>query len=185
MITQYFKNLNYYNSSFMGFYVLHYLRDEYYVCAYNDRNKSKNEIISLLTKLPSYRNLTAGDFDFHHVVEDQHLADISLNSRLFYDYGNMPTIMIHKEEHKRYNAILHTKETRFLYLRDQEKFTRQNLSADKRRKIARNILNNNNHSAIIARIKILGEIYESVYEGNKILQIIAKNIFHEYQQSLR
>jgi hypothetical protein len=143
----------------------------------------------LLTLLPAYRKLTANDFDFHHIVEEQHLADISFSHQLCFNYGNMPTVMIHKGEHKRYNAILHTRETRHLYLRDAGKFTSQNLSSLERKQAAVKLFNNGvsdeGTSELFNRISILKEIYGNVYEGNNVLKTISNNIFKEYLKQLR
>lgn len=97
--------------------------------------------------------------------------------------------MVHKGEHKRYNAILHTRETRSLYLRDQQNFTSQRLSSHARKQAAISVYNDGNEPAgvaeIQARISILKDIYHSVYEGNRVLKVIASNIFREYEKLLK
>lgn len=184
MITKYFRGLNYQNSLITGFYVVHNGNDEYYVCNYNDRYKGKNEIISLIKSLRSYEHLKANDFDFHHVIEEQHLSDITFSSQLSFNYANMPTVLLHKGEHKRYSAILHVKETRLLYLRDQERFSRPMTSSYARKSAAVKLFNDEGSHEIGHRITILKEIYDAVYEGNKILRTIINNILSEYRRIL-
>jgi hypothetical protein len=190
MVTSYLRSLNYSPSSFDSFYVVTSGRDSYYVCAYKDRNNAKKDVMELLTMLPAYQKLTIKDFDFHHIVEEQHLADITFSNELYFNYGNMPTVLVHKGEHQRYNAILHVKESRSLYLRDQEKFTGQKLRDSHARKQATITLLNNGTKGegieeISNRISILKEMYSSVYEGNRILKTISNNIFDAFKHELK
>ncbi|HEX9513137.1 MAG TPA: hypothetical protein VF939_21755 [Puia sp.] len=190
MITDYFRTLTYSKSETERFYRVKGANTEFLICAFKDRDSGKSEIINALKRMPEYRHLNAGDFDFHHIVEKQHMADISFLGELERDYQNFPTAMIHKKEHKeRYNSILHTKETRLLYMRDAINPVRakQNSSVIRQTSTIQlfgNGLNPAGMQELRSRINILKEIYWAAYEGNDVFRIISRNILNKYDRSL-
>ncbi len=107
-LTEFLKGVNWTPSSFRNFYVAGKGKNEEYICAYVHRNSSKKEICKIM-------NRSTNVFDFHHVVEHQHLADVAVDGMLnmMYEY-EMPTVMMHNvKHHLAYDAILHIKETRY------------------------------------------------------------------------
>ncbi len=186
MITSYFGGINFSQSSFPGFYVLDYRGQSYYACAYRDRNRGKTAITELMKSLKTFPKYKEGEFDFHHIVERPHLADISFGGNTVNtNYPAMPTVMIHKGEHNRYNMILRAGETRELYMR-----TKGNLPAtvEESEKMVREMLASSKKDEakleIARRIDILTEIYRGVYEKSSILKIISTNILKSYRSRL-
>ena len=189
MITDYFKPLTYSMSETKRFYRVKGSNAEFFFCAFKDRDSGKNEIIDALRRMPVYNHLSAGDFEFHHIVEKQHLADISFLGQMDIDYQNFPTAMIHKDEHKkRYNAILHTRETRLLYLRDGINPIKRHRSSATRQRSSVQLfdsgLNRDGIQELRSRIAILKDIYRWAYEGNDVFTVIANNILNEYSRAL-
>ena len=185
MLTDYFRYINFRQSSFPGFYVISFRKNSYYACAYGSRFRGKMQITELMKSLRTFPKYRATDFDFHHIVERPHLADISCSGATVDEsYSGMPSIMIHKGEHNRYNMILRAGETRELYMRSG-----QNLPvgvAESERKV-REMLADNKDSAkaeIGKRIEILKHIYQGVYEENDVLQIVSMNILNDYRNRL-
>lgn len=185
MITDYFRYINYAQSSFSGFYHIEYSGRSYYACAYSNRFRGKMELTGLLKSLKTFPKYNEGDFDFHHIVERPHLADISFSgSKVDESYPSMPVVMIHKGEHHGYNRILHAGETRELYMRTK---TGLPSGVEDSENAVRKMAENNSEEArkeVNLRIDILKEIYNGVYQGNNILKIISANILNDYRNRL-
>ena len=178
MITRYFSGINFRQSDFHGFYIIDYRGRSYYACAFRDRLRGKMEITTLIKTLKTTPAYQRSAFEFHHIVERQHLADISCaGDEVNASYPAMPSIMIHKTEHHQYNMLLHAGETRELYMRsaenipsgvvDSEAAVRKMLSTSdsKERELFKNEINQ--------RIDIMNQLYHGVYEGNGLLKKIA------------
>lgn len=189
MITKYFSGLQSKQSDFPGFYILDYRGRSYYACAYRDRLRGKTELSSLIKSLKTFPKYQSRDFEFHHIVERLHLADISCaGSEVNTAYPAMPTVMIHKGEHHQYNMILHAGETRELYMRtaanlpsgteNSEQSVRTMLATadSKEKELAK--------GEIRQRIDIMNQLYHGVYENNSLLKMIASNIFSDYRSRL-
>ena len=55
-------------------------------------------------------------WEWHHIVEGQHFADVDFTGRLPSLYADeLPCVLISKEEHLAYNRVLHVRETDELY----------------------------------------------------------------------
>jgi hypothetical protein len=187
MLTNYFRYINYERSSqFPGFYLLHYRDREYFACAYGDRYLGKMQIVEILKYLYPKKNLNSREFDFHHIVERPHLADISVAGSTVNDsYPGMPAVMIHKPEHYRYNSILHAAETRELYMRQDINLPD---GVEESERVIRGMFASNPEETskeVKTRIHIMKGLYEGAYEGNDLLSTVSDNILNEYGLRLK
>lgn len=187
MLTDYFRYINYERSSeFPGFYLLHYGGHEYFACSYSDRYRAKMQIVDIVKHLYPRQKPHSHDFDFHHIVERPHLADISVaGSTVNERYPGMPTVMIHKPEHMRYNSILHAPETRQLYMR-QDINIPEGVAESER--VIRSMFKDNPEeiaNEVKTRISIMKTLYAGAYEGNDLLRIMSGNILNDYQQCIK
>ena len=89
-LTDFLSGTNWKKSSFSNFYVVGKGENQDYMCAYVHRNGSaKKEICEIMKR-------STANFDFHHIVERQHLADISVNCMLDFMYQyEISTVMLH------------------------------------------------------------------------------------------
>lgn len=172
-LTQFLTEVNWRPSSFSNYYVAGKGNSEEYICAYVNRNKSKKEICKIM-------NRSTNVFDFHHVVEHQHLADISVDGMLdmMYDY-EMPTVMMHNvKHHLACDAILHVKETRYRYLRKET----ASINVEQRQREAEKLFRSfEGRSELTKRVNEMKEIYAEVYRSEGTLRKIALNILNYYQ----
>jgi hypothetical protein len=123
-----------------------------------------------------------GTWEFHHVVEGQHYADIDFSGRLATLYTEeLPCVLIAKEEHLAYNRLLHIRETDELY-RDV------GLPADlpaRSRAAAAAARNRVNHTRLRMQVEDLIRLYRSAYSGDPVLQTIAENVLRDARTFLR
>ena len=94
--------------------------DDYWYAVYYETVKAKKfssikETIVNMVKHYMTRNTKYGDWDWHHVVETEHMAQILSKSDLYYEaWKKMPTVLIHKPEHIDYSRNFNNKESREL-----------------------------------------------------------------------
>jgi len=190
MITKYFSNIHFRVSyEFKNFFIISYGGKAYYACAYRDREVCKGELSSFLKAQKTFPKYAEGDFHFHHIVEKQHLADISFSGdNIGIVYAAMPTIMIHKSEHKRYDRLLHIGETRKLYMRTEQ---HESIKAEDKEKAVRKMFSvvspeekENAKKEIAERIDIMHQLYQETYRDNNLLKSIASNILRDYRSRL-
>lgn len=172
-VTQFFLGVQWKPSDYPNFFIIGKGSNALYSCAYNDRNNgSKESIMEISRHSPA-------DFDFHHIVEQQHLADISYNGLLTTMYNfQIPTVLLHNREHQlRYNSILHVAQTRHLYLRTETK----NLGIpEKEREATKLYSNTQGRKQLKERTLEMKKLYSVIYELDHSLKRIAMNIFDCY-----
>ena len=148
------------------------------MCAYVHRNgNAKKEICELMKR-------STGSFDFHHIVERQHLADISVNGMLDFMYQyEIPTVMLHNVKHQlAYNAILHIKETRHRYLGKES----NSIGIEERQKRAIRLSHNPEGRKLLQKqIDEMMDIYGEVYHNEPVIRKIASNILNHYSDLIR
>lgn len=123
-----------------------------------------------------------GTWEWHHVVEGQHFADVDFNGQLPVLYeSDLPCVLIAKEEHTAYNRLLHTSET-------DELFRDAGLPAKLREGSAATAMaarNRQNHPKLRRRVEELRQLYRNAYAGDRVLTSIADNVFNEALTNLR
>ena len=150
------------------------------ICSYADGKRHKNR---LFAKMAAGGQAEARrTWEFHHVVEGQHYADIDFSGRLAVLYlEELPCVLISKEEHTAYNQLLHIRETDELY-RDQ------GLPADLRQRstaAAAAAGSRVNHPRLRAQVEHLGRLYRDAYAGDPVLLRVARNVLEESLTFLR
>ena len=121
-------------------------------------------------------------WEWHHVVEGQHFADIDFGGQLPLLYEEqLPCVLIAREEHLAYNRVLHIRETDELY-RDT------GLPADLRKRAAQAAQaarGKANHAELRRRVGHLQQLYRNAYSGDPVLTTIAMNVLDEALGRLR
>lgn len=140
-----------------GIYVTnHHIRGWRYFSTYKNGESKKQAIFQKLAQGGMREN--RGDWDWHHVVEGNHLAPLCMPAEYDrkYDY-EWPTVLLHSaEEHKIYNRLFRSKGTLF----GLEKTTGITTAGDDRQRY----------------VKTLYERYSDIYTGDPILQTVAGNV---------
>ncbi len=150
------------------------------ICTYNDGKRHKARLFERLARAgqPEERRT----WEFHHIVEGQHYADIDFEGRLAEMYADeLPCVLIAKEEHLAYNRVLHIRET-------DELFRDRGLPADLRersRAAHAAASDRNRHPELRARVSKLRQLYGTVYMGDPVLQRVADNVFDDAVERLR
>ena len=191
MITKYFQSLNFYLShGTTGLYAVNFGKhDEWYCCAYRDKDMYKRNIVHLTNEI-SGLNTTEYDWDFHHIIEQQHLADIPLKElglkTLAEYYANeIPTVIISKAEHQLLSSYLHFKEFRKLYYVNQRFTTPSGAGA------RQNIANQNFAKGTITKTDVnkiingLIEMYDNVYIRHIVFKTISRNFLNDIRSQIR
>lgn len=150
------------------------------VCSYADGRRHKARLFASMDAAgQSERRRT---WEWHHVVEGQHYADIDFNGKLSALYAEeLPCVLLAKEEHTAYNRVLHISETDELY-RDT------GLPADLRKRsdaAAAAARNRANHPRLRMQVGNLQRLYRDTYSGDHVLITIAENVFRDALSSLR
>jgi hypothetical protein len=150
------------------------------ICSYEDGIRHKSALFGAMAA--GGQAEAAGRWEWHHVVERQHYADIDFDGRLEVLYrSELPCVLLINTEHRAYNRLLHITETDELH-RDH------NLPADllvRSRTVAAAARNLNQHPALRARVSALRQLYRDAYEGDPVLIRIADNVFDDAQRKLR
>jgi hypothetical protein len=150
------------------------------ICSYDDGKRHKAR---LFAKMAAAGQAEARrTWEFHHVVEGQHYADVDFSGRLATLYRDeLPCVLIAKEEHTAYNQLLHIAETDELY-RDQ------GLAADVRRRsaaAAAAAANRANRPRLHKRVEDLRQLYRNAYARDPVLVTIADNVLDDALLFLR
>ena len=150
------------------------------VCSYGDGQRYKEKLFAKLAAAGQQE--TRGTWEFHHVVEGQHYADVDYSGRLPALYADeLPCVLIAKEEHLAYNRLLHIRETDELYrgpglpkdLRDRSAAAVEAARDPK------------NHPRLRADVEKLKRLYSDAYQGDPVLTAIARNVLHDAEAALR
>lgn len=150
------------------------------VCSYEDGLRHKAALFGAMAA--DGQSEARGSWEWHHVVERQHYADIDFEGRIEVLYrAELPCVLLSKTEHRAYNRLLHITETDELH-RDH------NLPADllvRSRKVAAEARNLGAHPALRARVAALRHLYRNAYAGDAVLIRIADNVFDHALAVLR
>lgn len=150
------------------------------VCSYADGQRHKARLFANLKS--AGQSEARGSWEFHHIVEGQHFADVDFSGRLATLYREeLPCVLIAKEEHLAYNRLLHIRETDELY-RDR------GLPAEllKRSTAARAAAGQRGrHAELRARVAELRRLYANAYAGDQVLVTIANNVLADTLTQLR
>ena len=150
-----------------------------YICTYRDGKRHKKAIMAKLRQYGQPER--PGDWDLHHIVEGQHFADIDFAGVIASAYhGELPCVLIHKQEHVAYNRLLHIRETDELF--------RDSLPSDLRQRsdqAAERARDPANHGKLREQVMRLMVLYRNAYEGDAALQRIARNVFDDSLSVLR
>lgn len=191
MISKYFQSLNFnLSEGTTGLYALYYGNEAFYCCAYKNRNVYKRNIISLHNKITE-QDTAMHDWEFHHVVEKQHLSDIPLASLGLaslseYYQDEIPTVILHKREHRLLNSYLHFKEFRKLY-EIQQKNARANTNAQTRHaevntRYASGLVDKED---ITKMVDNLTNMYRNVYIDHPLFQILSSNFLLDLKAQIK
>jgi hypothetical protein len=125
----------------------------------------KTQIVNLTNTIKN-RDTRIEDWDWHHVVESQHIALITVNGNLEQDvfYG-MPTILIHKPEHRFFSRNSNNNNFKQLVGIIDEIGKKKAVDAGDLFSIKNQISN-------------FRMMYNNLYVGYPILQNIANNVFN-------
>jgi hypothetical protein len=140
-----------------GIYVTrHHIRGWRYFSTYKNGEAKKFLVFKKLAEAGA--NEIKGDWDWHHVVEGNHLAPLfsltDYNNKYNYEW---PTVLMHSaEEHKILNSLFRSKGT----LEGLENKGTAPLPGDERRKY----------------IHTLDQRYQDIYTGDPVLQKMAHNV---------
>ncbi|MCW3111180.1 MAG: hypothetical protein JWQ09_5686 [Segetibacter sp.] len=174
-LTKFFTAVEWKESeSYPFFYLLgHEDPHSFYVTTYDKRdNGSKESILGLMGKKPK-------DFDFHHIIEKRHLADISIDGMLDINHGyKMPVVLLHNLEHRlAFTSILSTKETRYLYMNKETGY----ISLQQKQLEAIKLYKSAEGKKLLAeRVAAMKKLYSQVYETEPLLKQVANNILDSY-----
>src|SRR5215208_6059820 len=84
------------------------------VCSYADGKRHKTRLFANMAAMGQAE--ARQTWEWHHIVEGQHFADVDFAGRLAVLYADeLPCVLISREEHIAYNRILHIRETDELY----------------------------------------------------------------------
>ena len=150
------------------------------VCSYADGKRHKARLFANMA--PMGQAESRATWEWHHIVEGQHFADVDFSGQLPLLYEEqLPCVLIAREEHTAYNRILHIRETDELY-RDA------GLRRDLRQRSAEVALaarTKANHPALRQRVAELQRLYRNAYGGDRVLTTIAMNVLDDAVSHLR
>jgi hypothetical protein len=161
------------SSSFSDIYILGDYNDVWYAGSYSkvkNNHSAKETIVDLTNKIYS-RNDQTSDWEWHHVVETQHMREIVNDDLQRIKDFNMPTILISKNEHSFFSRNFNNNAFREL----------ANISMvkdDFRMKYE-------DSQKMITRIKNLKYMYWNAYQGYKTLEKIAFNVFDYHMSKIK
>lgn len=150
------------------------------LCSYADGKRHKARLFANMAAAGQAERRRT--WEFHHVVEGQHYADVDFTGQLARLYvEELPCVLIAKEEHLAYNRVLHIRETDELY-RDQ------GLPADlsrRSREAAAAARDRSNHAMLRGRAQQLLQLYRNAYSGDPVLVTVAENVLTDALGMLR
>ncbi len=150
------------------------------LCSYADGKRHKARIFRTLEEEGQVE--ARGSWEWHHVVEAQHYADIDVLGRLERMYEEvLPCVLLHREEHIAYNQLLHTRATDELHRVGGLPRAMKERAA----KTAAHARDPTNHAALRARMDGLQRLYDRAYQGDPVLQTVARRVLDEAREALR
>jgi hypothetical protein len=169
-------------SNHLGVEIINLGSDIWFVAPYmivKDRGFTpvKQELLSLLGGFTGRKIANTAEFDWHHVVESQHIRTILFKGDLHNETNfQVPTILIHKPDHAFFSRNFNNNEFREL----------ASIS---------NVASSNTASSLFAtpegrkklqqRINNLKMMYANAYVENPALFKISNNIFNSYTALLK
>jgi len=175
MKTEYLTDVKVEDSSFAGLKLIgNDTTNTWYAGSYKFVKSSKfkpikKEIIELTNKVKK-RNTQVKNWEWHHVVETQHMSQfIEWHKVENVEQHHMPTILIHKPEHTFFSRNFNNNDFRELTnigkgrRLESGNVTTSNQSAEKLKQ-----------KAVIKNLKMM---YNQMYEGYPTLNKIANNVF--------
>ena len=149
------------------------------VCSYADGKRHKARLFDKLKHAGQLE--PRGGWEWHHIVEGQHFADVDFAGRLATLYEDaLPCVLIAKEEHLAYNRLLHIRET-------DELFRAAGLPADLRKRSAEAAAaarDRRKHGELRTRVRELERLYRNAYVGDRVLATIAMNVLEDNLRQL-
>jgi hypothetical protein len=150
------------------------------VCSYADGKRHKARLFANMAAMG--RAESRGSWEWHHVVEGQHYADVDFAGQLPLLYEEqLPCVLIAREEHVLYNRLLHTRETDELYRNTGLPRDLRERSA----KVALDARSRANHAGFRKRVEELRMLYRNAYSGDRVLTTIALNVLDDALSHLR
>lgn len=141
------------------------------ICSYADGKRHKERLFAQLAG--GGQTEARGTWEFHHIVEGQHYADVDFSGRLASLYlEELPCVLISKEEHLAYNRLLHIRETDELY-REQGLPTALRERSATAAAAARQ---RTNHPGLRKQVEALARLYRDAYEGDQVLVTVSRNV---------
>jgi|GEM_PF-2438170 len=180
MKPQYLTNINTQPSTFPGLEILSLGDSTWYAGDYttvksNKFKDIKKEIVELIN-FSMNRKTIRKDWDWHHVVETQHISQFIEGVKVHQEeWHNMPTILIHKPEHKFFSQNFNN--NAFRELTDTQKGRVHHVDLHKKQNTAQ-------LKQVKTTIKNLQDMYNSMYSGYTVLRKIANNVFNYHLRSL-
>jgi hypothetical protein len=149
------------------------------VCSYADGKRHKAALFAKLSAAGQAEPRST--WEWHHVVEGQHFADVDFAGRLPLLYNEeLPCVLIAREEHMAYNRLLHTRET-------DELFRDAGLPALLRHRseeVALAARDPAKRPALRQRLSELQQLYRNAYSGDVVLSTIAMNVLDDAMAQL-
>lgn len=149
------------------------------VCSYADGKRHKVRLFENMKR--AGQREPRGGWEWHHIVEGQHFADVDFAGRLAKLYADeLPCVLIAKEEHLLYNRLLHIRETDELY-------RAAGLPADLRKRSAEAAAaarDRKRHGELQAQVRELEHLYRNAYAGDRVLTTIAINVLEDNLRQL-
>jgi hypothetical protein len=148
-------------------------------CSYADAKRHKARLFASLGAGGQVERRRS--WEWHHVVEGQHYADVDFSGRLRRLYADeLPCVLIVKEEHTAYNRLLHIRET-------DELFREVALPPDtlaRSAKAASDARSRAEHPRLRECVAQLRRLYRGAYAGDRVLTIVADNVFDDVLRQL-
>ncbi len=182
MSLHYFFKVPKFPSSFKGIEIIGsenadtWFASNYYLVSTSNFASIKSDMIELANKLKG-RETNVYEWDWHHIVEGQHAAMLSVRGDMINQYNHsIPVILIHKPEHQFFSRNFNNKE--FFELIGAYKMDKMALQAEamKLKRTEAGI------QKLKARVKNLKEMYSNMYENYPTLKKVAWNIFDTYEK---
>ena len=154
------------------YYVRHSRRPDSFriLSTHRDGTRNKGQLFAQLAADGQIEK--PGTWEFHHVVEGQHFADIDHLGQLpgIYKDG-LPCVLLAQEEHRAYNSLLHSGAADELFRSSSPHIPLARTSSPALQSGTRS-----RSDAFRLRIDDLRLMYRSAYDGDLVLQTIASNV---------
>jgi len=139
---------------------------------------NKKEIVEL-TNMLRKTNSIERDWEWHHIVEKQHLALLSVKGDIEYQYNHkIPVVLIHKNEHKFLSRNFNNAE--FFSLLSASKKP----AADLQKEAIQLYRTQTGVQQLKHRAARLQAMYNDAYEEHSVLRKIAMSILTDYKRLL-